>query len=75
MVTRLNSFWIDSDWGRLDAIFQPSNVPLANVALSGDGSQYVYSGLGGATTATGAVPNIARIPSAYKIQFGMRYKF
>ncbi len=66
---------INSDWGRLDAIFQPSNVPLANVALSDDGTQYVYSGLSGATTATGAVPNVARIPSAYKIQFGMRIKF
>ena len=66
---------INSNWGRLDAIFQPSNVPLANVALSGDGSQYVYSGLGGSATATGAVPNIARIPSVYKVQFGIRYKF
>ncbi len=64
---------IDSDWGRLDSIFQPSNVPLANVAIV-DG-QYVYSGVGGAATATGAVPNVARIPSAYKIQFGIRYKF
>ena len=64
---------INSDWGRLDAIFQPSNVALANVSIV-DG-QYVYSGLGGATTATGAVPNVARIPSAYKVQLGMRIRF
>lgn len=64
---------VNSNWGRLDAIFQPSNVALANVAIAG--GQYVYSGVGGATTATGAVPNVARIPSAYKIQFGVRYKF
>lgn len=66
---------IDSDWGRLDAIFQPSNVPIANVELSGDETQYVYSGLSGANTASAAVPNVARIPSVYKIQFGIRYRF
>ncbi len=65
---------IDSDWGRLDAIFQPSNVPLADVAISADGTQYIYSATG-PTTATAANPNIARIPSAYRIQFGMRYRF
>jgi len=63
---------INSDWGRLDAIFQPSNVPLANVAVSGDGSQYVYSAPSSSVTST---PDVARIPSAYRIQFGVRYKF
>jgi outer membrane receptor protein involved in Fe transport len=61
---------IDSDWGRLDAIFQPSNVPLADVAIA-DG-QYVYSAPSSSVTST---PDVARIPSAYRIQFGMRYKF
>ena len=65
---------INSDWGRLDAIFQPSNIPLADVAISGDGTQYVYSPSGSAT-ASAANPNIARIPSAYRIQFGIRYRF
>ncbi len=65
---------IDSDWGRLDAIFQPSNIPLADVAISGDGTQYIYSPSGSAT-ASAANPNIARIPSAYRIQFGIRYRF
>ncbi len=63
---------INSDWGRLDAIFQPSNVPLANVAISGDGSQYIYSAPTSNVTST---PDVARIPSAYRIQFGMRYRF
>jgi len=63
---------IDSDWGRLDAIFQPSNVPLANVAVSGDGSQYIYSA---PTSSVTSIPDVARIPSAYRVQFGMRYKF
>lgn len=65
---------IDSDWGRLDAIFQPSNIPLADVAISGDGTQYIYSPSGSAT-ASAANPNVARIPSAYRIQFGIRYRF
>ncbi len=65
---------INSDWGRLDAIFQPSNVPLADVAISGDGSQFVLSP-SGSVTATAANPNVARIPSAYRIQFGIRYRF
>ena len=61
---------IDSDWGRLDAIFQPSNVPLADVAIAG--GQYVYSAPSSSVTST---PDVARIPSAYRIQFGMRYRF
>lgn len=61
---------INSDWGRLDAIFQPSNVPLADVAISG--GQYVYSTPSSSVTST---PDVARIPSAYRIQFGMRYRF
>lgn len=65
---------INRDWGRLDAIFQPSNVPLADVAITGDGTQYIYSPSSSAT-ATAANPNIARIPSAYRIQFGLRYRF
>ena len=61
---------INSDWGRLDAIFQPSNVPLADVSI--DGGQYVYSAPGSSVTAT---PDVARLPSAYRIQFGLRYRF
>ena len=65
---------INRDWGRLDAIFQPSNVPLADVAISDDGTEFIYSPSGSAT-ATATNPNIARIPSAYRIQFGLRYRF
>ncbi|PCI31934.1 MAG: hypothetical protein COB54_08645 [Alphaproteobacteria bacterium] len=65
---------INNSWGRLDTIFQPSNVPLANVAITEDGTQYIYSP-SGTSTATGANPNIARLPSVYRIQFGLRYRF
>lgn len=65
---------INNDWGRVDAIFQPSNIPLADVAISGDGTQFIYSPSSSAT-ASAADPNVARIPSVYRIQFGMRYRF
>ncbi|PCI58940.1 MAG: hypothetical protein COB37_12280 [Kordiimonadales bacterium] len=65
---------LNRNWGRLDTIFQPSNIPLADVAISDDGSQFILSPSGSAT-ASAANPNIARLPSAYRIQFGLRYKF
>ena len=61
---------LNSDWGRLDSISQPSNVPLADVAISG--GQYVLSAPSSSVSST---PDVARIPSAYRIQFGLRYKF
>ncbi len=65
---------INNDWGRLDTIFEPSNIPLANMSISGDGSQFVLSA---PTTpvATAQNPNIARLPSVYRIQVGLRYRF
>lgn len=65
---------INNSWGRVDAIFQPSNIPLANVDLSADGSQFILSPSGTAT-ASAADPNVARIPSVYRIQVGLRYRF
>ena len=65
---------LNNDWGRVDAIFQPSNIPLADVVISADGSQFIYSPSSSAT-ASAANPNIARIPSVYRLQFGMRYRF
>ena len=69
---------INSDWGRVESYAAPSNVAPANVALSADGSQYVLTPVAGyAGTANTVVPNptIARIPSAYRIQFGLRFSF
>ncbi len=65
---------INNNWGRLDTIFEPSNIPLANVQISPDGSQYILSAPT-SPTATAANPNIARLPSVYRIQFGIRYRF
>ena len=65
---------LNNKWGRVDAIFQPSNIPLADVAISGDGTQFIFSPSSTAT-ASAADPNVARIPSVYRIQIGLRYRF
>jgi len=64
---------INNNWGRLDTIFEPSNIPLANMAIN-DANQFVLSA---PTTpvATAQNPNIARLPSVYRIQLGIRYRF
>jgi hypothetical protein len=69
---------INSDWGRIETYEEPSNVAPAIVSLSADGSQYVltpnasYRG-----TADTIVPrlSIARLPSAYRTQIGLRFRF
>jgi hypothetical protein len=68
----LNLF--NSDWGRVDSYAAPSNVAVANVAISDDGTQYVYS----RTSSAGPIvpaPAVALLPSAYRIQFGARFRF
>jgi hypothetical protein len=68
----LNLF--NSDWGRVDSYAAPSNVAVANVGISADGSQYVYS----RTSSAGPIvpaPSVALLPSAYRIQFGARFRF
>ena len=69
---------INDDWGRVESYAAPSNVAPANVAISADGSQYILTPVAGyAGTSDTVVPNqtIARIPSAYRIQFGLRFSF
>ena len=64
---------INNSWGRLDTIFEPSNIPLANMTING-ANQFDLSA---PTTpvATAQNPNIARLPSVYRIQVGLRYRF
>ena len=72
----LNLF--DSDRGLVDSYTAPSNVPVANVAISGDGSQFIYSATSGAVAGPDSIvppPAIALLPSTYRIQFGLRYRF
>jgi hypothetical protein len=68
---------LNDDWGRVQNYTAPSNVALANVSISDDGSQYVYSPIGVVNSAdeVAANPAIARLPSVYRIQLGLRYRF
>ena len=69
---------INSDWGRVDSYTAPSNVSPATVAI--DNNQYVLTPNASYDPAVGASsvvpqPAIARIPSAYRLQFGVRFRF
>lgn len=67
---------LDDDWGRVESHPSPSNVALANVSIAG--GQYVYSPISGAQVSPETIapdPAIARLPSVYRIQFGLRLRF
>ena len=67
---------INDDWGRIDSYTAPSNVSPATVAIVG--GQYEYtpnaSYIG---TAASIVPSpaIARVPSVYRLQLGVKFRF
>ena len=69
---------LNDDWGRVESYTAPSNVAPAIVGLSADGSQYVLtpnaSYLGTPETVVPR-PAIARLPSAYRTQLGLRFRF
>jgi hypothetical protein len=58
---------LNDDWGRAESYNQPFNAPVVDVAI--DGGQFVYSNF------TQPVPGVAKIPSVWKVQLGVRYKF
>ena len=67
---------LDDDWGRVESYASPSNVALANVSIAG--AQYVYSPVSGSQVSPETIaprPAIARLPSVYRIQFGVRFRF
>ena len=68
---------INDDWGRLESYSSPSNVALANVTISPIG-QYVYTPISGSQVSPETIapkPAIARLPSVYRIQFGVNFSF
>jgi hypothetical protein len=58
---------LNDDWGRAESYVQPFNAPVVDVAIVGD--QYVYSNF------TQPEPGVAKVPSVWKVQLGLRYKF
>jgi len=59
---------IDNDWGRQSSFLQPFNAPVVDVAINDQG-QYVYSNF------REPVETVSTIPSVWKMQFGIRYRF
>ncbi len=69
---------INREWGRLENFSEPSNVAPANVAISADGSQYILTPVSSDVVSADTVvgnPAIARLPSTYRIQLGVRLSF
>ena len=67
---------LNSDWGRVDSYSAPSNVALANVTI--ETGQYVYAPISGAQVSPETIapnPNIARLPSVYRVQLGIKFRF
>jgi len=67
---------INDDWGRIDSYTAPSNISPATVAIVGNqyeltpNASYV-----GTPQSIVSQPAIARIPSVYRVQFGIRFRF
>ena len=58
---------LNNDWGRIASYNQPFNAPVVDAAIVN--GKYVYSNF------TKPTPTIAKIPSVWKAQLGIRYKF
>lgn len=68
---------LDSDAGRNEpfTLGTPSNLALVRTTISDDGSQYVYSPVGGAAAFSAPQSQVAQLQSVYRVQFGLRYRF
>lgn len=71
---------LNSDWGRVDSYTEPSVAAPANVTINGAGTKYVLTPTSSYDAAVGAAsivsdPEIAALPSVYRIQLGFRFRF
>ena len=69
---------LNSDWGQVESYVEPGNVAPANVAITADGSQYLLTPNASYQGTPGTIvpdPVISRLPSAYRIQAGLRFRF
>ena len=71
---------INDDWGRVDSYTAPSNVAPVNVAIDSSGATPVYvytpsASYQGTPDTIVSKPAIARIASAYRLQFGVKFRF
>jgi len=58
---------INNDWGRVEGYVQPFNSPVVDATIVG--GQYVY------TNFTKPKQTVAKVPSVWKMQLGVRYRF
>jgi hypothetical protein len=58
---------LNDEWGRAESYVQPFNAPVVDVTIKN--GQYVYDNF------TKPTPTVAKIPSVWKAQFGIRYRF
>ncbi|MDX1508359.1 MAG: TonB-dependent receptor, partial [Woeseiaceae bacterium] len=71
---------INSDWGRVDSYTAPSMAAPANVSIPVAGGPYLLTPTSSYDPAVGAAsvvapPEIASLPSVYRIQLGLRFRF
>jgi len=71
---------INSDWGRVDSYRAPSVLAPAKVTIPVAGGPYLLQATSSYDPAVGAAsivsdPEIAALPSVYRIQLGVRFRF
>jgi len=71
---------INSDWGRVEHYIDPGNVSVANVIGISAADEFILTPNVGYDPSVGASsvvarPTIGRLQSAYRIQFGVRFRF
>ncbi len=71
---------LNNDWGRVDSYTAPSNVAPANVAIPVAGGPFELTPTASYDPAVGAStivsrPEIAKLPSVYRVQLGVRFRF
>ncbi|HVS66059.1 MAG TPA: TonB-dependent receptor [Thermoanaerobaculia bacterium] len=69
---------IDDEWGRVESYPEPSNIAPAIVGLTADGSQFVLTpnaSYQGTADTVVVDQTVARLPSVYRVQLGVRLRF
>ena len=69
---------LNSDWGRVESYTAPSVLVPANVSIPVAGGPYLLaptSSYAGSASTVVSPPEIAKLPSVYRIQFGVRFRF
>ena len=67
---------LNSDWGRVQRarLEPPESVALTSVSIN-DQNQFVYAPVGANSGFVAPTPVTVALPSTYRIQFGIRYRF